>query len=196
MLEPRQRGTEIEVADRRRSRIRLLVLAGMTRIVSRLDFAAPCNTLASPPVSKARTRCFRIETRTLRIGLWIKRSSRSQERLPKSVAFQPAPRRAQAMPFRPFLAHQLFGSNHDAAAGDAPFAFKAVSGDATTPSCSSKAGAAASSETRRPFPPTFLQRQTDIAPRPRRARRHRPAIGQTAHRARGTAGSEPARRPR
>jgi hypothetical protein len=44
----------------------------MAKSASRLNYAAPYNTHAWPPINKARTRCFRIEERTLSIGFGIK----------------------------------------------------------------------------------------------------------------------------
>ncbi len=110
-------------ASARRYRFRLFASARMTRSVSRLNSAAPYNTHACPPISRARTRCSRIEERTLRIGFGIKRTSQNQERLPESLALHPTFGRTQRVPLCPLRTHQLFSLNHGATIGNISFAF-------------------------------------------------------------------------
>src|SRR5438552_11976899 len=63
-------------------------------------------------MSKTRTRCARIEERTLRIGFRIKRSSQRQIGLPEFLAFQPALDGCEPVPFGPLGFNQLFRLNH------------------------------------------------------------------------------------
>jgi len=59
-------------------------------------------------MSSARTRCARIEERTLRIGFGIKRTSQREVGLPELLALQPALCGREATPLGPFVAHQVF----------------------------------------------------------------------------------------
>jgi hypothetical protein len=54
--------------------------------VLRLHSAAPWNTYAWPPIKRQWTPCVRIEEKTLRIGLGVKRASQRQERRPECLA--------------------------------------------------------------------------------------------------------------
>src|SRR5665213_114003 len=63
-------------------------------------------------MSRARTRCARIEERTLRIGFGIKRASQREVGLPEFLAFQPALDGREPIPFGPFACNQLFRLNH------------------------------------------------------------------------------------
>src|SRR5262245_1324194 len=63
-------------------------------------------------MSRARTRCARIEERTLRIGFGIKRASQREIGLPELLAFQPALNRSKPIPFGPLIAHQFFWPSH------------------------------------------------------------------------------------
>src|SRR5207244_3902512 len=83
----------------------------MARSTSRLNSAAPYDTHACPPMSSARTRCARIEERTLSIGLGIKRASQRQERRPKFAALAPSFGRRQAEPLRPLRSYDVLGTN-------------------------------------------------------------------------------------
>ncbi len=96
-----------------RSRARLPASARMARSVSRLNSAAPYNTQAWPPISRARTRCAWIEERTLRIGFGIKRASQHQVALPEFLALPPTLERMEAVPLRPLLADQILCLYHD-----------------------------------------------------------------------------------
>lgn len=61
---------------------------------------------------RARTRCFWIEERTLRIGFGIKRASQHQVAGPEFLTLGPPLGGREAVPFRPFLADKLFGRHH------------------------------------------------------------------------------------
>ncbi|PYJ99026.1 MAG: hypothetical protein DME21_11345 [Verrucomicrobia bacterium] len=63
-------------------------------------------------MSKARTRCFRIEERTLRIGFGIKGASEGEIGLPQFLAFQPAFNGREPIPFSPLFSNQFFRLNH------------------------------------------------------------------------------------
>jgi hypothetical protein len=62
---------------------------------------------------RARTRCARIEERTLSIGFGIKGASEGEIGLPELFAFQPALSRGEPIPLGPFVSDQLFGLNHE-----------------------------------------------------------------------------------
>ena len=112
----RSGGTAITPACRSasavRSRARLAVSARIAKSVSRLNSAAPYNTHACPPMSRARTRCTRIEERTLRIGFGIKRSSERQIGLPQLLALEPTLRWREPIPLDPFVFDELLRPNH------------------------------------------------------------------------------------
>src|SRR5947209_9877212 len=75
--------------------------------VSRLNWAAPYNTHAWPPISRCRTwRVVRVE-RTLRIGFGIKRASHREVELPELHRLRPALLRRQAVPRFPFVVSQV-----------------------------------------------------------------------------------------
>src|SRR2546422_11364283 len=63
-------------------------------------------------MSRARTRCARIEERTLRIGFGIKCASEREIGLPELLALQPALNRGEPIPLGPLTSHQFFGLNH------------------------------------------------------------------------------------
>src|ERR1035437_8440406 len=63
---------------------------------------------------RARTRCFWIEERTLRIGFGIKRASQHQVTGPEFLALGPPLGGRQAVPLRPFPADKLFRKHHGA----------------------------------------------------------------------------------
>jgi hypothetical protein len=63
-------------------------------------------------MSRARTRCARIEERTLSIGFGIKRASEGEIGLPEFFAFLPALHRREPIPLGPLISDQLFGLNH------------------------------------------------------------------------------------
>jgi hypothetical protein len=62
---------------------------------------------------RARTRCARIEERTLSIGFGIKRTSEGEIGLPELFAFLPALNGGEPIPLGPLGSHQLFGLNHE-----------------------------------------------------------------------------------
>src|ERR1035437_4441296 len=63
---------------------------------------------------RARTRCFWIEERTLRIGFGIKRASQHQVTGPEFLTLGPPLGGRQAVPLRPFPADKLFRRHHGA----------------------------------------------------------------------------------
>jgi hypothetical protein len=80
--------------------------------VSRLNSAAPYDAQAGPPMSRARTRCARIEESALRIGFGIKGTSEGEAGRPQLLALQPALDRREPIPLRPLGTGQLLRSNH------------------------------------------------------------------------------------
>ena len=80
--------------------------------MSRLNSGAPSNTHAGPPMSRARTRCARIEERTLRIGFGINKTSEGEVSLPELSAFSTAWCGCEPLPFGPLTANQLLRLNH------------------------------------------------------------------------------------
>jgi len=64
-------------------------------------------------MSRARTRCARIEERTLRIGFGIKRASERQIGLPQLLALQPALHGGEPIPLDPLVFDEVLGLNHD-----------------------------------------------------------------------------------
>src|SRR5215813_14833843 len=83
----------------------------MARSRSRLNSAAPYDTHACPPMSRARTRCARIEERTLSIGLGIKRASEREEGGPEFGVLAPSFGGCQAIPIGPLWPHEFLGTN-------------------------------------------------------------------------------------
>src|ERR1051325_2918271 len=88
---------------------RLAGSMAITISVSRLNWTAPYNTHAWPPISRYRTwRVVRVE-RTLRIGFGIKRTSHRQVKFPQLHRLAPAFLRREALPGIPFIV----GFEHD-----------------------------------------------------------------------------------
>jgi hypothetical protein len=76
---------------------------------SRLNWAAPYNTHAWPPISRNRTRrVVRVE-RTLRIGLGIKGASHDQIEFPQLHRLAPAFLRREHLPGMPFIVGPVVG---------------------------------------------------------------------------------------
>src|ERR1043166_8080229 len=109
-------GTAIHSACRSlkplRNRSRFAESARIKRSVSRLNSAAPYNTHAWPPISRAWTRRAAIVERTLCIRLGIKGTSDLQVVCPQLTALLPPFERGEPIPIRPLASNDVFQLDH------------------------------------------------------------------------------------